>query len=114
MKQIAALECVFGEGEVAIAQRRLTDGILEAYPCKIIQHNSPLPVLLVGALAPDVNPLQPTPFRSVIGLLAYLFSGSRPDLESTVNYLAHNSIIPTAENWEILDNMVGYLLNTCD
>ncbi|MBW0527045.1 hypothetical protein O181_066760 [Austropuccinia psidii MF-1] len=37
-----------------------------------------------------MSPLDATPFRLVIGSLAYLVSGSMPDLEFAVNYLAPN------------------------
>ncbi|MBW0589256.1 hypothetical protein O181_128971 [Austropuccinia psidii MF-1] len=53
-----------------------------------------------------------TPFRSVIGSLAYLVSGTWPDLAFAVNYLARHSMAPTATHWTILDHLVGYLLKT--
>ncbi|MBW0481713.1 hypothetical protein O181_021428 [Austropuccinia psidii MF-1] len=53
-----------------------------------------------------------TPFRSVVGSLAYLVSGSCPDLAFVVNYLARHSMAPTAAHWEMSDCVVGYLLKT--
>ncbi|MBW0547747.1 hypothetical protein O181_087462 [Austropuccinia psidii MF-1] len=40
--QIVGLECAIGEGEVAIAQQRLTNSMIEAYPQTIIKTDSPL------------------------------------------------------------------------
>ncbi|MBW0552823.1 hypothetical protein O181_092538 [Austropuccinia psidii MF-1] len=64
VQQIVGLECAIGEGEVSIAQRRLTDNILQA---GIAAGFTP-----VGSLRPDEDTLDPTPFRFVIGSLAYL------------------------------------------
>ncbi|MBW0481816.1 hypothetical protein O181_021531 [Austropuccinia psidii MF-1] len=58
--------------------------------------------------------LDPTPFWSVIGSLAYLVGGLRPDLAFAVNYLAHHSMGPTEAHWELLDHIIGYLLKTCN
>ncbi|MBW0556429.1 hypothetical protein O181_096144 [Austropuccinia psidii MF-1] len=114
IQQIVGLECTIGEGEVAIAQGRLTDSILDAYPRPVLRRDSPLPTLPVSNLLPDEATLDPTPFRSVIGSLAYLVSGSRPDLAFAVNYLARHSMGPTAAHWEMLDHVIGYLLKTRD
>ncbi|MBW0509113.1 hypothetical protein O181_048828 [Austropuccinia psidii MF-1] len=108
LTQIVGLECAIGEGEVGMTQKHLTEGILEAYPWQLIRRDAPLPVLPVGGIAPTVKTLDPTPFRLVIGLLAYLVSGTRPDLALTLNYLAHHSMAPTTEHWELLDHVIGW------
>ncbi|MBW0473016.1 hypothetical protein O181_012731 [Austropuccinia psidii MF-1] len=107
VQQIVGLECAIGEGEVAIAQRRLTNSILNAYPRPVLRRDSPLPTLPVNNLLPDKATLDPTPFRSVIGSLAYLVSGLSPDLAFAVNYLARHSMGPTATHWELLDHVAG-------
>ncbi|MBW0537564.1 hypothetical protein O181_077279 [Austropuccinia psidii MF-1] len=95
LDRIVGLKCVFGEGKVAITQQQLTDRILEAYPRQVVTRDSPLPVLPVGGPTPNMWPLEATPLRSVIGSLAHLVSGSRPDLAFAVNYLARHSMGPT-------------------
>ncbi|MBW0494048.1 hypothetical protein O181_033763 [Austropuccinia psidii MF-1] len=112
ISQIVGLECAFGEGEVTIAQRRLTKSILDSYSRPVVKSDCPLPVLPSTVEQRETGTLDPTPFRSVIGSLAYLVSGSRPDLAFAVNYLARHSMAPTKRHWEILDNVVGYLLKT--
>ncbi|MBW0579850.1 hypothetical protein O181_119565 [Austropuccinia psidii MF-1] len=107
VQQIVRLKWAIGEGEVAIAQQRLTDSILDAYPRPVLRPDSPLPTLPVGNLLPDEATLDPTPFQSVIGSLAYLVSGSRPDLAFAVNYLARHSMGPTATHWGLLDHVLG-------
>ncbi|MBW0547216.1 hypothetical protein O181_086931, partial [Austropuccinia psidii MF-1] len=62
----------------------------------------------------SVPPVDMTPFQSVIGSLAYLVSGSRPDLAFMVNYLARHSMGPTPAHWELLDHVVGYLRKNCN
>ncbi|MBW0558438.1 hypothetical protein O181_098153 [Austropuccinia psidii MF-1] len=104
--QIVGLECVIGEGEATIAQQQPTNSMIEAYPQTIIKTDSQLPALP----ASSSNPKDATPFRLVIGLLAYLVSCSCPDLAFAVNYLAQYSMLPTAQHWGILDHVMGYLL----
>ncbi|MBW0558627.1 hypothetical protein O181_098342 [Austropuccinia psidii MF-1] len=90
MQQIVGLECVFGEGEVAITQQRLTYSILEAFQ------------QLTTFSSASGNP----------GTKSCFFSGSIPDLAFVVNYLTCHSMGPTAEHWEMMDHVVGYLLKT--
>ncbi|MBW0514299.1 hypothetical protein O181_054014 [Austropuccinia psidii MF-1] len=114
LDRIVGLECSFGDGEVARTQRQLTDSILEAYPQRIVAHDSPLLVLPVGVPTLNAPPVDTTPFQSVIGSLAYLVSGSRPDLAFAVNYLTRHSMGPTPAHWDLLDHVVGYLRKTRD
>ncbi|MBW0509162.1 hypothetical protein O181_048877 [Austropuccinia psidii MF-1] len=110
--QIVGLECEFGEGEVAIMQRRLTKSLLDMYPWCIVKSNCPLPVLPPTDVAVEGETLDATPFQSVIGSLAYLVGRSHPDLAFAVNYLAQHSMAPMKVHWCILDHVVGYLLKT--
>ncbi|MBW0528987.1 hypothetical protein O181_068702 [Austropuccinia psidii MF-1] len=110
MKQIVGLECAFGEGEVTISQTRLTGNILDAYPRRIIQHDSPLPPITTMTSNVEWIVMDTTPFRLVIGSLAYLVSGSRLDLAFAVNYLAKHLMAPMATHWDVLNHLVGYLL----
>ncbi|MBW0531855.1 hypothetical protein O181_071570 [Austropuccinia psidii MF-1] len=52
----------------------------------------------------DAEILDPTPFWSVIGSLAYL--------AFSVNYMARHSMGLMAEHWLLLDHVIGYLLKT--
>ncbi|MBW0500491.1 hypothetical protein O181_040206 [Austropuccinia psidii MF-1] len=105
LTHIVGLNCAFGEGEVTITQGHLTNGILEAYPRQIIKHYAPLPVLPAGSAIPNQDALDPTPYRSVVGSLASLVRGSRPDLAFAFNYLAQHSMKPTAKHWLLLDHV---------
>ncbi|MBW0526310.1 hypothetical protein O181_066025 [Austropuccinia psidii MF-1] len=67
-------------------------------------------VLPTNTSSPDEAILDATPFRLVVGSLAYLVSGSRPDLAFAVNYLARHSMSPMVQHWGILDHVMGYLL----
>ncbi|MBW0547715.1 hypothetical protein O181_087430 [Austropuccinia psidii MF-1] len=95
ISQIVGLECTFDKGEVVIAQKRLMDGIIAAYPRQVVKRDSPLPVLPKTFSAAKKDILDATPFCFVIGSLAYLVSGSRPDLAFAVNYLAQHSMAPS-------------------
>ncbi|MBW0522674.1 hypothetical protein O181_062389 [Austropuccinia psidii MF-1] len=113
MKQIVGLEWAFGEGEVTISQTRLTNDIINAYPRKVLQHDCPLLPIPKTTSDEQEAVMEATPFRLVVGLLAYLVSGLRPDLEFAVNYLARHLTAPTMTHWTILNHLVGYLLKTC-
>ncbi|MBW0510002.1 hypothetical protein O181_049717 [Austropuccinia psidii MF-1] len=41
ISQIVGLECMCGKGEVVIAQKRLTESILAAYPQQVVKKDSP-------------------------------------------------------------------------
>ncbi|MBW0494714.1 hypothetical protein O181_034429 [Austropuccinia psidii MF-1] len=101
MKQIVGLECAIGEGEVAILQTKLTKDIINTYPRKIFQHDCPLPPMSKMSLDEQEAVVEATPFRSIIGSLAYLVSGSRLDLAFAVNYLARHLTVPTGTHWTI-------------
>ncbi|MBW0470130.1 hypothetical protein O181_009845 [Austropuccinia psidii MF-1] len=112
MKRIMGLECAFGEGEVTILQTRITNDIINAYPRKIFQHDCPLPLIPKTTSDEQEAGMESTPFRSVVGSLAYLVSRLQPVLEFAVNYLARHSTAPTMTHWTMLDHLVGYLLKT--
>ncbi|MBW0518166.1 hypothetical protein O181_057881 [Austropuccinia psidii MF-1] len=79
---------------------------------RIIQCNSPL--LPIPTMTSNVKGIvmDTRPFRLVIGLLAHLVSGSRPDLVFAMNYLARHSTALMATHWDVLDHHIGYLLKT--
>ncbi|MBW0461676.1 hypothetical protein O181_001391 [Austropuccinia psidii MF-1] len=112
MKWIVGLEWAFGEGEVTISHTRLTNDIIDAYPRKIFQHECPLLPIPKKTLDEQEAIMEATPFRSGIGSLAYLVSGSRPDLAFAVNYPTRHSTAPTRTHWTMLDHLMGYLLKT--
>ncbi|MBW0488315.1 hypothetical protein O181_028030 [Austropuccinia psidii MF-1] len=60
--QIVGLECTIGEGEVAIAQKRLTDSILAAYPQGIVKNDPPLLTLPAANSNCNDTILDPKPF----------------------------------------------------
>ncbi|MBW0468130.1 hypothetical protein O181_007845 [Austropuccinia psidii MF-1] len=108
MKQIVGLECASGEGEVTISQTRLTNDILDAYPRRILQCDSPLPPIPTTTSNVKGIIMDATLFRLVVWSLAYLVSGLCPDLAFAINYLARHS----TAHWDVLDHLVGYLLKT--
>ncbi|MBW0478741.1 hypothetical protein O181_018456 [Austropuccinia psidii MF-1] len=110
--QIVGLECAIGEGEVTIAQQWLTNIIIEAYPQTIIKTDLPLPALSASNSNSKDEIMDATPFCSFVVLLAYLVSGSHPDLAFAVKYLAWHSMLPMVQHWGILDHVMGYLLKT--
>ncbi|MBW0535707.1 hypothetical protein O181_075422 [Austropuccinia psidii MF-1] len=112
LQQIVGLEYAFGKGEVTIMQTRLTRKILKAHPRKVIQQDFPLQPLPSITLAVQGPIVEATPFRSAIGLLAYLFSRSFPDLDFSFNYLARHSMRLLAAHWELLYPVVAYLLKS--
>ncbi|MBW0549163.1 hypothetical protein O181_088878 [Austropuccinia psidii MF-1] len=112
MKWLVGMECTFSEGKVAILQSRLTNDIFDTYPRKIFQHDCLLPPIPTTTSNYQEVLMDARPFRSVVGSLSYLVSGSRVDLAFAVNYLARQSTAPTATHWTILDHLVIYLLRT--
>jgi hypothetical protein len=54
----------------------------------------------------------PTEYRSIIGSMMYLASGTQPDKSYAVNLLPRYSTNPSEEHWIALDYLVGYLKGT--
>ncbi|MBW0484399.1 hypothetical protein O181_024114 [Austropuccinia psidii MF-1] len=117
VQQIVGLECAIREGEVAIAQWRLTNSILNAYPRPVLRQDSPLPTLPVNNLLPDEATLDATPFQSVIGTLAYL--GFRRKLPGSSLNGSHCNTLGAAEpcHWlggDLERSQTGFMIKLGD
>jgi hypothetical protein len=91
-------------------QSLLVDQILSNYSWPCYPRRSTLPeeplVINTG------NPVDSTEYRSTLGSLMYLCSGTRPDLSYSVNLLACYSANPAKEHWQALNILIGYLKRT--
>ena len=65
----------------------------------------------VGALLQE-GALAAIPYKSAMGSLLYLTSGTRPDLAAAVNTLCRYSQNPTLEHWEGVKRVLRYLKGT--
>jgi hypothetical protein len=80
--------------------------------------------MVVHALEKDTDPFRPKEeeevlgqkylYISAIGALMYLANNTRPDITFTVNYLARHSMTPTMHHWNIIKNILRYLVGTID
>jgi hypothetical protein len=80
--------------------------------------------MIVRSLKRDKNPFRPKegeevlrqeyPYISVSGALMYLTNNTRLDIAFTVNYLVRHSAAPTMRHWNIIKNMLRYLVGTID
>ncbi|MBW0520293.1 hypothetical protein O181_060008 [Austropuccinia psidii MF-1] len=98
--------------ELHLDQRLLATQIVETYPRHTIIKSTPLPFQQCDP--EDATPISIKEFQHFIGLLMYLTSGSRPDLDFSVNFLARYSHSPMEECWKLLDHLIGYLKKTTD
>ncbi|MBW0485404.1 hypothetical protein O181_025119 [Austropuccinia psidii MF-1] len=112
VSEIVGLECVFGEGEVAITQQFLTNDFLDSYPWTVIHHDTPLPPSPAAGLGQDAAITNSIPYWSVISSLSFVVSGSRQDLAFAVFFLMRKSMGPMQHQWLLLDHLVRYLLKT--
>ncbi|PLW35803.1 hypothetical protein PCASD_15704 [Puccinia coronata f. sp. avenae] len=97
---------------IQLNQSLLTDQIIKDYPRTAYPRRSTLPE---GALELNTDAaVETTAYRSTLGSLMYLCSGTRPDLSYSVNLLARYSANPSEAHWEVLDILVGYLKRTKD
>jgi hypothetical protein len=53
-------------------------------------------------------------YLSVIGALMYLTNNTRPDIAFTMNCLVKHSVAPTMHHWNIIKNILLYLVGTTD
>ncbi|MBW0531300.1 hypothetical protein O181_071015 [Austropuccinia psidii MF-1] len=115
IEKIVGIHCHDSPEGILLTQPILTQGILQAYKRPILKHDSP--VLNIDCMTDpftEQTPVDATLFRSFIGSLSYLVSGTRPDLAFAVNQLARHSTCPLEKHWQSLDYLMGYFLKTCD
>ncbi|MBW0464055.1 hypothetical protein O181_003770 [Austropuccinia psidii MF-1] len=98
------------DNELHLEQRLLATQIVETYPRCTITKSTPLP--LQQCDPEDATPVSIKELQHFIRSLMYLTSGSRPDLDFSVNFLARYSHIPMEECWNLLDHLIGYLKKT--
>jgi hypothetical protein len=95
---------------IELSQEKLAKQIVEDYKRLTFQHRSTLPDKTLEINSGES--IDTTEYRSVIGSMMYLASGTRPDMSYAVNLLARYSTNPSERHWEALDYLVGYLKGT--
>jgi hypothetical protein len=95
---------------VELSQEKLANQIVNDYKRASFRHQSTLPDEPLEIHSGE--PIGPTEYRSIIGSMMYLASGTRPDISYAVNLLARYSTNPSEKHWEALDYLVGYLKGT--
>jgi hypothetical protein len=81
--------------------------------------------MIVCALEKDKDPFktreegekvlgQEYPYLSAIGALMYLTNNTKPDIAFVVNCFARHSAAPTIHHWNIIKNILWYLVATID
>ncbi|PLW38596.1 hypothetical protein PCANC_16527 [Puccinia coronata f. sp. avenae] len=97
-------------GSIELNQTQLTDQIIKTYLRTCYPRRLTLPETALETH--EQTAVEPTAYRSTLGSLMYLCSGTRPDLSYSVNLLARYSANPLESHWEALDILVGYLKRT--
>jgi hypothetical protein len=95
---------------IELNQTLLVDQIIKDYPRTCYPRRATLPE--VALETNEEGAVETTAYRSTLGSLMYLCSGTRPDLSYSVNLLARYSANPSESHWEALDILVGYLKRT--
>ncbi|PLW23871.1 hypothetical protein PCASD_14694 [Puccinia coronata f. sp. avenae] len=110
--KIVGINISHQDNNILLDQHLLVDQILRDYPRACFPKRSTLPEDHI-----EINPGDPvnsTEYRSTLGSLMYLCSGTRPDLSYSVNLLARYSANPSEEHWSALDVLIGYLKRNRD
>jgi hypothetical protein len=97
-------------GSIELNQTQLADQIIKTYLRTCYPRRLTLPETALETNKQTA--VEPTAYRSTLGSLMYLCSGTRPDLSYSVNLLARYSANPLESHWEALDILVGYLKRT--
>jgi hypothetical protein len=95
---------------IELNQTLLANQIIKDYPRTCYPRRATLPE--VALETNEEGAVETTAYRSTLGSLMYLCSGTRPDLSYSVNLLARYSANPSESHWEALDILVGYLKRT--
>jgi len=67
-----------------------------------------------NSISKNLQPFDPTTYKSAIGSLIHLSKCTRPDISFTVNFAARFSENPTISDWNRVLNIFKYLNNTID
>lgn len=95
---------------IQLDQHLLVDQIISDFKGECYPKRSTLPEEALETHTGDS--VKATQYRSILGSLMYLCSGTRPDLSYSVNLLARYSANPSEKHWTALDHLLGYLKRT--
>jgi hypothetical protein len=98
--------------DIEMNQHLMVDQILQGYTRTHYPRRSTLPETPLETN--EGKAVEETAYRSTLGSLMYLCSGTRPDLSYSVNLLARFSANPSSAHWDALDILIGYLKRTKD
>lgn len=112
VERLVGIDIKRSKRTVELSQKVLAGQIIQKYNRQVYIKDSPLNVDDLEIYSGD--PVDPTDYRSIIGSLMYLSSGTRPDLSFPVNLLARFCSNPSAKHWMALDCLIGYLKKTVD
>jgi hypothetical protein len=100
------------DGNVKMDPHMMVEQILKGYSRTYYPRRSTLLEMPLETNTGDE--VDATGYRSTLGSLMYLCSGTRPDLSYSVNLLSRYSANPSAAHWDALDILIGYLKQTKD
>jgi hypothetical protein len=95
---------------IKLSQEKLAKQIVNDYKRPYFRHRTTLPDDTLEIHAG--KPIGSTEYRSIIGSMMYLASGTWPDISYAVNLLARFSTNPSDIHWKAMDYLVGYLRGT--
>jgi hypothetical protein len=116
-KDLGKLETYIGfeihykEHQFLITQRTYIERLLSKLNLANISPSDTPFKSTLGEVQTWTKPIE-TPYRSVIGALLYISTGTRPDISFIVNFLARHVEKPTHEAWECLKHVLRYLNGT--
>jgi len=99
------------DGRIRLRQSKLLDEIFKEYPTDNRVKYPTQPRSRKGTV--DTTPYNQTEYLKLLGKLMYM-TNSRPDILTSLSYAGTKSLAPTADDFQILLEIVGYLKETED
>ena len=100
------------EGEVKITMEGYTESILSFYEVQGTVNTPALPNLFEIIDSPPLDGGEKAKFHSIVAKLLYLAKRTRPDILTTIAFLATRVKSPTENDWKRINRVLKYLNGT--
>ena len=112
VSKLLGMEVKYSHDETVVTQKKYTESILRKYKMSEANPSATPMEMKLKLEKPTETVANNFPYRSVVGSLQYLVTGSRPDLSFATNYFSRFSSAYEETHWNHLKRVLRYLKGT--